>query len=70
MSQTDAILKHLKRDRTITGMEALAMYDCWRLPARILELREMGWNIITGMITTSKGKHIAKYTLNSKRRAA
>jgi hypothetical protein len=47
-SQRDKILSHLKR-RSITPMEALQMYRCLRLAARIKELRELGYTITTTM---------------------
>lgn len=67
MSQCDQILNHLKQFGTITGMEALSLYGCWRLAARICDLRQMGWDIHTQMITSSE-KQFARYRLMSKRR--
>lgn len=38
-SQTKQILEHLKSGRTISPLEALELYGCFRLGARIYELR-------------------------------
>ena len=59
MSQKTRILGHLKRHKTITPMQALSNYGCYRLAARIAELRESGVKIIT----TSKPGELATYRL-------
>lgn len=46
-SQRDKILDHLKTHGSITPLEALNLYGCFRLGSRIYELREMGHVIIT-----------------------
>lgn len=45
MSQTQDILKHLKRFKTITVMQAFALYGVTCLHKRISELREKGHKI-------------------------
>ncbi len=49
--QTQAIFDHLKRHGSITPMQALRDYGCFRLAARIKELREMGHNVQTVLRT-------------------
>lgn len=44
MSQNHAILSHLKRG-PITPLDALERYGCFRLAARIRDLRDAGHNI-------------------------
>lgn len=61
MSQTDEILAHLKSGKEITPLEALDLYGCFRLGARILDLRKKGHPIITEDYETSSGKRVAKY---------
>lgn len=61
MSQRDKILSHLKR-RPITPMDALTKYGCFRLAARIQELRESGHLIETTMIERGE-KRYAQYWL-------
>lgn len=41
------ILNHLNEYRTLTSMEAFQLYGITRLSARIKELREMGYDIVT-----------------------
>ena len=62
MSQTMKILSHLKRGWTITPIDALQKYDCFRLAARISDIRGMGYNVLT--IMEHKGdKKYARYRL-------
>lgn len=61
-SQNYQILNHLKKT-SITAIEALNCYQCFRLAARIKDLRDMGHLILTEMMVTKNGKRIADYTL-------
>jgi hypothetical protein len=63
MSQTKEILSHLERVGSITAIEALNEYGCFRLAARIKDLRDAGHNIYTDNVDLPNGKTIAKYTL-------
>jgi len=45
MTQNDMILAHLKSGRDLTPLDALRDYGCFRLAARIGELREAGHKI-------------------------
>ena len=62
-SQADLILTHLKPGRTITPIEALNRYGCFRLAARVLDLRQAGYPICTHTKQLPNGKHIAEYSL-------
>jgi len=62
MSQTTAILDMLKRG-PVTPLDALQQAGCFRLAARIAELRQQGHDILTETVTTPTGKHIASYKL-------
>ena len=62
-SQTISILNHLKK-APITPLEALEKYGCFRLGARIFDLKQEGYNINKKMVS-SNGKTFAKYSLNS-----
>ena len=64
-SQNKRILKHLKSGKTLTGLEALRLFDCFSLPQRIGNLRSFGFDIKTTMITTYSGKRIAEYSIES-----
>ena len=54
MTQNEMILSHLKEFGKINPMEAISIYGCMRLAARISELREQGrtdgFNIETNMV--------------------
>lgn len=62
MSQTDAIKAHLQTGAAITPLEALDKYGCFRLAARIDELRREGLEIET-VTQTRNGKRYAAYQL-------
>lgn len=56
------ILDHLKKHRTLTSMEAFELYGITRLSARIKELREMGYDIVTLMVDdTNRYGEIVRY---------
>ncbi len=58
------ILNHLNKHKFITSWEAIQKYRITRLSARIYELRDKGYQIITKNITEN-GKTFAEYTLIS-----
>ena len=64
MSQTAQILDML-RNGPVTAMDALQKAGCFRLAARVADLRQAGHNIETETIQVN-GKHIAQYTLKEK----
>jgi hypothetical protein len=62
MTQTEMIRAHLESGREITPIDALEHYGCFRLAARINDLRRAGLPIET--ITEQRnGKAWAKYRL-------
>lgn len=61
MSQSTAILEHLKSGHHITPLRALTLFRCMRLAPRIKELRQAGYRIETTMETLPSGKRIASY---------
>ena len=62
MSQRKDIIFHLEQYSTITPLEALQLYGCFRLGARIFELKEFGHVIKKNMIKQNN-KWFAEYTL-------
>ena len=62
MSQNQQILKHLKTGKTLTAIQALKMFDCFRLAARIENLRKMGHDIESRIIKRN-GKRYASYKM-------
>jgi len=62
MTQTEAILDYLKAGHTITPLEALDKFGCFRLGARIWDLVQAGHDIETEIVHQNK-KHFARYSL-------
>lgn len=62
-SQADRILAHLRSGRGITPIGALELFGCFRLAARIRELRDAGYEIFTGGYRTRNGKRVASYRM-------
>ena len=67
MTQTNQILDHLKAHRTITPLDALRLYGCMRLGARIWDLKRMGHRIRSEIVTdvnrNGEPVRFAQYTL-------
>ena len=63
MSQKSDILAALKRGETLTAMDALTRFGCFRLAARICELRQEGWNIVPDDLALPNGKTVAAYRM-------
>ena len=61
MSQEDKILAHLKRYGSITPITAFEKYGCFRLAARIEEIRRVV-QVDTEMVKQN-GKRFARYRL-------
>lgn len=61
-SQNEQILQHLKRGRKITPLDALNKFGCFRLAARISDLRKDGHIISTNNVT-KEGKTFASYKM-------
>ena len=62
MTQSEWILNQLKQ-APVTPMEALAGCGCFRLAARIKELRQQGNDIKTKTLILPSGKIVAQYIL-------
>jgi hypothetical protein len=63
MSQANDILFHMEHHGSITAIDALQEYGCFRLAARINDLRNRGHNIQTEEVSLANGKTIARYSL-------
>jgi hypothetical protein len=59
-SQAEAILNHLKRGKPLTPRQAIEKFDCYRLAARIRDLRGRGHDILT---EKKKGQRNATYRM-------
>jgi hypothetical protein len=62
--QKKKILKHLKAGLAITPIGALTTYGCFRLAARIYELRSEGWPIVTDRLKIDDDTVVARYWLD------
>lgn len=62
-SQNQMILEYLKDGNSITALQALDKFKCFRLASRIGELKSMGHKIDKQMIKVKSGKRVAKYFL-------
>ena len=61
-SQNKRILDYLKSGKKLNPLQALEKFGCFRLSARILDLRQQGNPILTTNVTR-KGKTFAEYSL-------
>lgn len=69
MTQAQHILQLLQAG-PVTAIDALQHCNCFRLAARIKDLRDAGHDITTTHITLPNGKVVAQYTLNQLKKAA
>ena len=60
-SQNKIIKAHLESGKTITAIEALTEYQCFRLASRISDLKKSGYPVDKTMFRLANGKYIAKY---------
>ena len=62
-SQNALIKGWLLNGYSITQLEALNQFGCFRLAARISDLRDQSFNVVTDMVTLENGKRVARYFL-------
>jgi hypothetical protein len=62
-SQNALIKGWLLNGYSLTQLEALNQFGCFRLAARISDLRDKGLNVVTDMVTLENGKRVARYFL-------
>ena len=67
MTQEQAILRHLRKGKTLTALEALALCGSYRLAARVHQLRQDGHNIKAKRRISYGGARVAEYYLDSSR---
>ena len=60
MSQQAQILSHLKKGKRITSLEAVPLFGCMRLAARIHDLRGKGYRI-GGVSVKRNNKWVEQY---------
>ena len=62
-SQTDLILEWMLAGHTITPLEALERFKCFRLGARIADIKAMGYLVYSEFVTTPSEKKVKQYHL-------
>ena len=63
MSQNKQIADYLNKGRKLTPIDALNKFGCFRLAARIADLRNNGMSIVTKTIKLDNNKQIAQYSI-------
>lgn len=66
MNQCYQISEHLKQYGSITAIEALNNYGCFRLAARVNDLRKTGLDV-KNEIVKERNKRFARYYLSNKK---
>jgi len=66
LSQNMLILDWLKKGRSITPMLALSMFGCFRLGARIFNLRQLGHRIEGKRVKVGKKTFVQQYQMEKK----
>lgn len=61
-TQCEMVLKHLKSGKTLTPIDALNEFGCFRLASRVLDLRAMGYDIRARRLTQGE-KTFSQYYL-------
>ena len=61
LSQAKKILAYMQAGNRITPIDALNLYGCFRLGARIADLRADGHEIKSEFVTTPTGKRVKAY---------
>ena len=61
VKQTEAIKAHLEAGNTITAIEALNKFGCFRLASRIHDLKTEGYVVDKIMVTGENNKRYAQY---------
>ena len=66
-TQNQVVMAHLRTRGKLTPVQAMTNYGIMRLAARVEELRRLGWDIETEMVSVDNGDlgrcRYASYTL-------
>ena len=63
MSQTKQIADYLNKGKKLTPIDALTKFGCFRLAARIADLRNNGMIIVTNTIKLDNKRQVAQYSI-------
>lgn len=62
-SQKQKILKHLSSGKSLSPLQALGLFGCYRLASRIYDLKRTGHPIETIIKSDDQGRTYASYVL-------
>ena len=62
-SQTDMILDWMLSGHSITPLEALKLFGCNRLAARISDIKARGYLVYSEFVTTPSEKKVKRYNM-------
>ena len=62
-TQTGAILAYLEKGHKLTPIQALNIFGCFRLGARIYDLKRLGFQIEMQRVKVGPNTHVAQYTM-------
>lgn len=68
MSQNQEIADYLRAGNALTPREALSLFSCFRLAARVAELRDSGMEIESTMIEVAGPRGVARVARYSLKR--
>lgn len=63
MNQKDLLIRHFKKQSSISNMEAQMMYKIRALPRRIKDLEEIGMTFIRHHKTDATGQRYVRYVI-------
>lgn len=61
-SQAQRILEYLQLGNGITPLEALNLFGCFRLSARIADIKKQGYPVVSEVVSVNS-KRVARYHL-------
>lgn len=68
LTKTDKVLRHLRKNGSITSLEAIELYNATRLSGIIYVLRNRGYDIVTETVKLTDRfgdeSYFGKYVLN------
>jgi len=65
-SQQEKILDYLLEGKSITPLEALRYFGCFRLSAIVFNLKQQGYEFTTKLVKNKYGNKFARYSLVEK----
>lgn len=63
-TQTEAILADMRQGMSVTALDALNRYGCFRLAARINDIRKLGHVVHVETVEVAGGKRVARYWMD------